>query len=407
MIVTIPYVYEFDLQRDDWSRSDISAIDSPNKFGIVKLKYDDIDGYPEGGVHTVTMKRITVTRAKSIVGVMPVVKNASIEGTVVTSVTYRVLNDGSEYYWDGASWVVAADSEEDWCTLTELQSNISSFQLAAKEIGFVARLHTSDRRVTPSITSLTVALDVDVRSWVEEYIVNGLIPVLREKIRPVHDWSLVWPGGSSVDLSSYKPENGMVISEFVEAYDHSVDPDHENDLLDSYENGVLTLTSSVSEGTRLWVGIIPEILYAISTQHDFSDTARIPSVTVRSYEQTATHEMPKREVVVDYDNGTAVVVPSPRAVTYYLPLDVKETSLTAIARIGEAIKAFVIRNRVIRIDGLGVDVNLELGTADVKYYPRGREDGIQRGVIEIHLRNCLEWNYPKTTGHVIERLVIE
>lgn len=362
--------------------------------GGVSLKRASDGFYPLTGDFVVTVAARLVARMTMWRAIAPVVVTPA-----GTSIVYRLTDGTDDYFWGGSAWITPGAS--DWTSMADLQDHIGGF--TPSSFGMKAKLSTTDRRATPTLTRIHLAIDVNIGGWFEEYILDGLIERLRDEFAPVIDWSVPWPGGTVQDMTNYVTEDGMRFKTIVEAYDHGDDPRHLNNIISSWNDNVLTLTTEISRGSRIFFRGVPKILYEVSAHQDYIEISHLPTMTIRDVTQTFANSVPDRTVLTNYRTGVALVVPSPRTVEYNLPFDILTTRIRSAMRIASDLKEYVQNNSVFRIDALGIDVGLDL-KSDASYYPRQTEESIVRSIVEISMSNCHEWMFAAFTGRAITQI---
>jgi len=266
-------VFEFhpDL-RNEYAFSDTAKIGVAGYQGTITLKPDSHCHHPTDDDIWFKTDLYNPQALTEWLAIQPWISHPKDEdGVVHTEIKFKLSNGTDDYYWDGA-WSVAGAS--DWMTITDLQANFATFTaVSSKKLALIANLKTDDLLYTPVLGRILVALEVDIGSWVEEYLYNTLIPELEAHMSACldMDWAFDWGGGTTMDLSEYVTESGYIFENWREVYDYAGDPDHENDLLDNYNQGtgILTLSAPVDEGTRLFARVVPDVEYAVSTDADY------------------------------------------------------------------------------------------------------------------------------------------
>lgn len=401
---TLFHVFEFDPSlRDLYVMSDSSKLTVIH--GWASLREDwDTGLYPTDDEISIRTRIYNPNAVKAWRGIMPVVSNKVVLDSPLTSTKFRLFDGTDELYWDGGAWAVAGVG--DWSDMADLQTNLGAFSSSTNELAVVINLKTTDSQYTPRLLRVVVALDVDIKSWIDEYLYKGLLRELKQYVGAVeYDWAVKWPAdGDSYDMSEYKPENGLIITDVVAA---STNKEHSDSILDSYGPGtkVLTLTGPQSAGTKVFIRVIPDILFAVSTHQDWYQPSRVPAVVFRHYKKRFAGESPAREFVVDYATLEALAQKSPRREDVDIPVDVLADRASVIPTITERIQEYARRHPIVVTPGAGLEARLEV-TEDTAFYPRGGEEGIQRGVIRVFLRNCQEWHDAPTDETAVGELQI-
>ncbi len=211
-----------------------------------------------------------------------------------TQVRFK-LNDGTDdRYWDGGAWSVAGAT--DWNTENEVSANIGSFPVTSKQLGVVLNLLTTDGVSTPSVKDLEILYEAEV-DYLRSLIVDSLLADLKENIRPVVDLAMRAPGGDMLNLRDV--ETGFNILSVQAVYDHEADPNHNTDLLSSYNSTSKTihLTSSVARGKRMWVEFLvePEGYLEWGSQ-DYTEVEKLPAVVIESVDLSGNTVVARFEV---------------------------------------------------------------------------------------------------------------
>jgi len=202
-----------------------------------------------------------------------------------TSVTFRLTDGTTEYYWSGAAWVPATDPAHfnDQATVT---ANITQFtqDVAGNKLGLVIKLATTDKYETPTVDVIDLLYECRI-DYLRSLVADALIPSLREGLHTRIDHVIHAPGGDKVRLQDI--ETAYKIVSFDAAYDHEADPNHRTNLLTGadLDSKVLSLSTSVDRGKRLWIEFtIEPKLYLNYGSQDYTEVEKIPAVVVDSFE---------------------------------------------------------------------------------------------------------------------------
>jgi len=404
---TIHRLYEFPPEeRSVLTFSDPTKITIASRSGGVALRKDSAGDYPvEAGI-TVATEAFNPQALRQWTGVMPIVTHVSVDNVQVTTAQYKANDGTDDYYWDGGAWAVAGAG--DWNTLDELEANFPTFPVASKTLVLIVNLATSDKRYTPTLHTITVGFTANVTSFVEEYVYDALVAALKANIRPAADWSVLWATtGTDYDFSAYEFDNGMAIDEIIEAYDADGDPTYTTDLFSAYDTGtkVLTLSGSVSAGTRVMFRFIPTIIVAASTHQDFDELAHLPALVLRSYTETFEGGSPAREKLISHATGIGKSTRSPRRVRYEVPVDIYVDRAVPIARIAEALEEFAVTSPILTTPGIGAKVRIDM-LEGASLYARPDEDGVLRGVTRFAVCSCQKWFFATTDERGISLVVV-
>jgi hypothetical protein len=398
-------VFEFEPdRRASYVYSDTSKILIDRTDYKVALVEDNDGLYPTDADISFRSAIYNPNKVKAWRAIMPVVSHTTILDEQKTGAGFKLFDGTNDLYWDGGAWAVAGAS--DWSTMEELQANFSSYTSATNELAVVTNLvASSDGVYTPKLAKIVVALDVDIKSYIDEYVYKGLMGKLREYMKPAMDWSVIWPGGTTYDMSGYKAENGIIIEDIVEA---STTKTFDDDIFTSYNTTtkVLELTTPVAAGDRVFIRIVPHIDYAVSTHTDWYQPAMIPAVVFRHYRKLFAGESPVREHTVNYTTLAALAAKSPRRQDVDIPLDLLADRSLLVAQMAEMVQELVRREPILVTPGAGFEARLEVEENE-QYYPRPDEEGVLRGVVRITLMNCQEWYHDATEETAVGSLHID
>jgi hypothetical protein len=370
--------------------------------GGVRLKAEG-GLYPLDDDLVVATVPVTGTAVRRWREVMPYFRIPLVDGVPQCSVDYRLTDGALEYIWDGVDWSEASLSV-DWNTVEELQNNFSTFPTTEKTLGVLVRLKTENALYTPTIQRLAYSYDASISSYTDEYVNRTLAPWLKQRMRPEVPWSVRGTGTTTIDLSEYVPENGMIIADIIEAY---LDQEHEGeDIRVGYNTGtkVLTLSEVVTEDTDVYIQVVVDVLVALSTHADYDEISRVPMIILRSVEEAFEGESPEVEAFIRYDGLTAESIRSPKRVWYDIPIDIFVDRQEHSHAIAEAIEEWVRRTAVLTSPGIAQDFWIK-SVVGSSLYPRSDEDTVLRGVFRFQLRQCKKWFYPPQPGHGIGQLV--
>lgn len=197
-----------------------------------------------------------------------------------TSLGFKLYNGTDDYYWDGGAWVVAGAS--DWSTEAEIASNIATYP--HRKLAVVANLKTTDPTVTPVVAGYLVGYGARI-VFLEQWIYRTLVPLLRNNVRPDAAWPIpIGTATTTIDLNNYELDTPFNIIDMVEVFNHTDDPDHETDLLSSYDPGtkIITLTTTIDAGKVAWIVFEygPEV--AALTSVDYTELQKLPALTIEN-----------------------------------------------------------------------------------------------------------------------------
>ena len=196
----------------------------------------------------------------------------------VTSLSVRLYTGSVAQYWNGAAWANA--SAGDWNTITDFNANLNSY--LGTSIAFEVRLKTTDNRFTPTLTNVKLKWNGESFSFFNEWIYRTVVPSMKASIRPVSDYTLEAPGGTSIDLNSFPLDAGFEITDVLNVYDHTNDSTHSTDLFSSYDSGtkVITLTGAIALDDTAWIVLRYSPQVAVTTSTDYTEESKVPAIWI-------------------------------------------------------------------------------------------------------------------------------
>lgn len=221
-----------------------------------------------------------------------------------TSVGFR-LNDGTDdRYWDGGTWAVAGAS--DWNDQATVSANIDSFPAASQSLGLVINLVTTDETVTPTVKCINVLMHCAI-NYIRSIVADAIIPSLRDSIQPTLDFALLSNGGTVVSLRDM--QTFYTVASIEAVYNHTQDPNHQTDLLSSYDAASknIRLTAEVPRGDAVWIDfkVEPEVYLNWASQ-DYVEVEKIPAIVVENF-TLAGNEVFAQQIVRDISTNRATV----------------------------------------------------------------------------------------------------
>jgi hypothetical protein len=321
--------------------SDVDKIRlDPDDFRL-KLKLNDVFRYPidaDIAVRTRTFEPDAV-RALETIEVLSTIPTDD-DGSELGSIGLRIYDGTDEMFWDGATWSVAGPG--DWNTEAEVNANLPSFDVSSRRFAVVLNLVTIDDRVTPTVESVLVLWRGPV-DWVDDVLRNSLVGTIQDELSSIEDLALppLDSDSASIDLNDYTDEQSLEFDDADAVFDHDADPDHETDLLLSYDvpTKVLTLSAPIPAGNRPYLRMFVVPVVAWDTNQDFTELARLPQVVLRDAENVVSTPYPSRSDagIVRRDTGDGVEVPAPYRATYEVTMSVSVDRTISQMRIVEAI----------------------------------------------------------------------
>jgi hypothetical protein len=197
-----------------------------------------------------------------------------------TSLGYKINNGTNDYYWNGASWVIAGAS--DWNTEIEIADNISSFD--HRKIAVVVNLVTTDETVTPTISQYFVGYTAKI-VFMEQWVFRTIVPNLRNNVRPLSGWVITQKTtGTTIDLDNHRQNTPFDITDVAYVYNYTDDSDLETNILSSYNptTKVITLNTSVDAGKKVWLEFEYKPVVAVNTSVDYLEVAKVPAIIIEN-----------------------------------------------------------------------------------------------------------------------------
>jgi hypothetical protein len=218
-----------------------------------------------------------------------------------TSIGWR-LHDGTSAYWYNGNWV-APSGDDDWNTEVEINDNISTFPYEQKKIKPIAKLKTTDKTVTPVLLSYRIMMKAQF-DWWEDLVLRSIIPRLKEDMTFVKNFSTKLDSGTSTfnvltdDRFELEEDTNIVGIDAI--YNHDADPNHNTDLLDTFDpsTGDVTLTGALAIDTRVYIRYIiePEIVTNFQNT-DYTEVGKIPAVVIDSMNIIGSEVIASKEIV--------------------------------------------------------------------------------------------------------------
>lgn len=275
--------------------------------------------------------------------------------TALTSDGFR-LHDGTNQYWhNGSAWVV---NTTNWNTEAQVVANISTFPDTARKIRVVVNLVTTNGLYTPSLSLVKVAYKAKIQ-YMEDLIYRSLAPSLRSSFRTLIDFAFKapFPGGTSLPvgptLDAAKVPVNIIDADSV--FDHTLDPDHLNNLLISYNTGtrVATLSGSIPVGNVAFIQLVvePEVIIETTSQ-DFSEVEKVPSVIIDNLEAADSTPGNQDDFIVNKTTNAAIRLPAPYRFNIRGSIILLAPGAVDLTRMIDSIVEYMENNETIRSVGL-------------------------------------------------------
>ena len=249
--------------------------------------------------------------AKQWLGFDVEVLHTKIDTVQVTSLGFKITDGTTVRYWSGSAWLTAGAS--DWNTEEEIAANIDTYPVAKRKLGVVINLKTTNKLATPKVKAVKVLYNSDVE-FQEDILYRSLVPALRAGVRP--RGRLIFEAATTTDtfdLDDLGIETPYNIVDVDAAFNHTDDPNHLTDLLDTYNSitKVVTLTASIAAGKNVWIDFLWEPEVAVTTSQDYSEVEKVPSLVLDDINLVDASVRGQDDGVVNRADGTAVTVPAP------------------------------------------------------------------------------------------------
>lgn len=269
----------------------------------------------------------------------------------------RLYNGVDHYYWNGAAWSVAGAG--DWNDEGTINAHIDTFPiLPDRQFAVVVNLVTNDKYATPYVREIRVLMEIRI-DYMEDLILRSLIPLMKEEIRPLANYDL--PPSDvdqpTINLNDYELDTAFNIVDVDAVFNYSTDPELLTDILSSYDpgTGIVTLTTPILAGERPFILFRYEPEIAYTTQQDYIEVAKVPSIVLQRLEvpMATAYNPAAREGIVDKGTGNAVLVHEPWRATLEFRLHVQTDRSVDEFRLMSKVMEFFDRN--VRLRSIGLD----------------------------------------------------
>lgn len=301
-----------------------------------------------------------------------------------TGAGYRLGDGTDEYWWDGGAWAV---NTSDFNTEDEIALNIATFPMASQSLQIIVNLTTTNPTVSPRLKEVKILYSTDVE-FLEDIIYRSLVPSLRDNVRPITDFVIKAPGGTSIDLKNFPLDTPYNIVDVDSVYDRTNDPKHLIDLLSSYDSGtqIITLSSAITLNDLATIRLIYEPEVAVTTSQDYSEIAKVPVIILEGIKEVDMAPTAQSDDVVRKADGTAVKVPPPDQGDIEMTLKGLTDKGVDDKRLGDAIKAYFANNGRLTSKALDEDYSLWLIDEYDMQTPSGSAD-LHTGQLRFRIRD--------------------
>jgi hypothetical protein len=370
--------FKFDDSRS-FTFSDASLL-TLNEGEWIELKKDDADFYPveqEALLYTGTHEAQAFRAFRNLfqAGV------SSLEdpegNTEWAAKVFRVYNGTDEFYFDGDAWVAFDEDVTDvvqWNTEGEVSAALSAWDIplvgtggVKGKFGFVIRLYTSDKNVSPKIHWVKCAYNAKVHSWLEDIVVRSLAGAFKTQIRPVTELVVKTPDPAtdSINVASILSAASapFVITDIDDAFNATQDVELVANVESAYDptTKMLTLTTTPEPGDIIRIGAIyaPPVLIEVGNQ-DFIETAKAPNIVLHSIGLAHATQMPNDETIVSKWDGAGLTVKAPQRVSVTFDITLNAPSNIDLLRMIDSVIEFFEANPVIKSKAIGELYRLRL-----------------------------------------------
>lgn len=262
----------------------------------------------------------------------------------VTGVKFRLHDGTNEYWYNGSAWVIDVIN---WNTEEVVANNISTFSVASKKIGVVTNLYTSDSSKTPIVKTIKILYSSDVEHQ-DDYLYRTIVRQLKQQVRPITDYSfIVRSSSSTINLKNdYPLETPYDIVSIDSVFNHTDDPNHFTDLLQSYNSTtkVITLLSSISSGKVVWIKFVYQPVVSVTTGLEYKEIEKVPAIVLTNINLINTVELSQSDSVINKSTLEAVKVFPPKRSDMDVSINVITDSARDQTRMADELKRFFANN---------------------------------------------------------------
>jgi len=323
-------------------------------------------------------------------------------GVPVTELNYRLGDGTDEYYWNGSTWEV---NTVDWNTEAEVADNINSFPITEKKIQVIINLVTTDETVTPLLTVVKVLYASDVE-FQEDLIYKSLLPLLKSEIRPIALHPVKMPATSdTIDLNDFPLETPYNLDSIDSVYNHNDDPDHHNDLFQSYDPGtqVITLSVPIDVDKIAWIQFVYEPEVAVTTDQEYNELDKVPAVTLESIRKVKGTQFPwPADTVANKAAGTAVRIPSPIASDVEIVMRLTTDKARDQVRLADEADEFFANNKSMISHAMDEKYDICV-TSDYDSTTVPGQKGLHSGIILFRIKKALYFQEHEKDTSIVQR----
>lgn len=296
-----------------------------------------------------------------------------------TSLGFKVKTTSSDFYWDGAAWVVAGLS--DWMTEADFNANFDTFPIDTvgdRSIGVIVNLVTTDDTVTPKVKQLKLLGEFDIE-FLEDIIYDGVIRTLNTSFRSTGQILFsATATGTSVDLNTVLENKSYNITGIRKVINQTDDPLKLTNLFSSYtpgasrqdgftnEPGTVDFTVPIASGKIIEITFEHVPTFSIRTGQDFFQVPNFPHIVFESIQTvdrvgfTVQDTNSLKDFIRDKAALSAVVQFGARQEVLRFNYALFTNSQLDQMRISNDLNSFFANNRSIKSFGLDCDYDLDI-----------------------------------------------
>lgn len=362
--------------------------------------------YPTGPDIQVKTWVVAIHSVKKWIGFECVDVQTIVDEVKVTSCFFRLSNGTNEFYWNGTAWIVNTTM---WNNEGEIADNIHLFPVTSKNISVVINLRTSDSRVTPEIDEIKILYEA-VIDFQLDLIARTLIPLLKQGVRPLSDYmtrNKTASAISSITLPDPIAKTPYNFTGVDSVFNHTSDPDHQEDLLVSYNPStrLVTLSEPIPASNDIFLRFEYEPEVILTTSSTYTEVSKVPAILISDIDFVDTRQPQKNETVLNRAAGTGWAVPAPMLNDINFTLNFMTDKESDQYRLADEVKKFFNRNQIIVSKGTSEEFRLWLWDEYIGEGIVGQGD-IHGGKIRAKIFQAEFYNKDAYQIATIQRLVM-
>lgn len=341
------------------------------------------------------------------------VVHKKIRNEQVTSLGFRLSNGTDEFYWTGSEWEV---NTVDWNTEAEVADNISSFSAASRKLQVVVNLATSNELVTPELIEIRVLYGALLDSEIEDIVFRSFVPALRSAVRSVTRFIITKAAdGDTIALDDFPLEGDYRVVGVDAAFNYTDDPGLDTDLFQSHTSkstpsdpwtdgtvDVITLSSSVDAGKRVWLRLQLEPVVADQTSRDWYEVEHLPSLLIESVSFIESAQRQGDDYVGNRNDATAKLLPGPTQGTLQVALAGITDKIVDSLRLGAVVNRYFGDSPTLVSTGLDESYRLRLvDVHDSRNSPNEQDVRAWRKV--FYIEHFCVWDRASVDAYLVKR----